>query len=258
MHQPHIVMLNKAYPPWIGGIESHVRDLSEGLVQRGYRVTALVCHEGRNTEQIVLNGVNVVRVGTWGNFLSQPIAFDYFKHLQELQPDVVHVHVPFPLGWFSATHVDASIPILCTWHSDIIRQRFLKLIYHRFEKRFLKRCQTIISTSPQLLEHSVELKNFRDKVTVIPLALPEPPELHDTEFADELSKLKNESGKPLVSFVGRLVGYKGLRYHSGDGTGDAQLIIAGDGPMGYPPRITGYINCPRENGFICWGKSARR
>ncbi len=34
-----VLMLTDLYPPFIGGIEQHVRNLSHGLVERGHEVT---------------------------------------------------------------------------------------------------------------------------------------------------------------------------------------------------------------------------
>ncbi|MEW6236994.1 MAG: glycosyltransferase [Candidatus Omnitrophota bacterium] len=225
----HIVMLNKAYPPWTGGIERHVRDISEELARRGWRVSVL-CGANAPFETREWNhSVRVIRVPRWGSLLSQPLLTRFFLRLEELKPDMLHIHVPFPLGWFAANQVFQRIPIVAAWHSDIVRQRFFKPFFHPFEQLFLSRCDRIIPTSEPLLQSSRALRKHRDKCVAIPLAVREngmkssPRSVH---------KIREQYGSPIVLFVGRLVGYKGLPYLlRAMANVNAVLLIAGDGPL---------------------------
>ena len=63
--RPRIVLINKAYPPWIGGIERHVRDMGEALVRRGWPVAALVCNSGWYETREIQNGVRIIRAPQW-------------------------------------------------------------------------------------------------------------------------------------------------------------------------------------------------
>ena len=57
-----VLMLTDLYPPFIGGIEQHVRNLSHGLVERGHEVTvATMSVAGQPAEQVD-EGVRVVRL----------------------------------------------------------------------------------------------------------------------------------------------------------------------------------------------------
>ncbi len=227
---PHVVILNKAYPPWIGGIERHVCDISKELVKRGWKVTALVCNDCNQLCNETIDGVEVIRMPQLIRIFSQPIVTGYLKRLQELKPDLVHVHAPFPLGWGVVNAIPEKIPLICTWHSDIIRQRFLMPLLASFQDRFLARCSKIIATSQPLIHNSSDLRKFSDKCTVIPLAIPPGDSSHEAEILEKAAKIKDKCPKPLFLYVGRLVGYKGLKYlieamQSVQGT----LLIAGDG-----------------------------
>src|SRR5665647_3107173 len=59
-----VTMVNKYYsPPHLGGVETVVRTLSEGLVEHaGARVRALVSNENRARVEETIGGVDVVRL----------------------------------------------------------------------------------------------------------------------------------------------------------------------------------------------------
>jgi rhamnosyl/mannosyltransferase len=188
----------------------------------------LCCHDKRLETREWINGVRVIRVPRWANFLSQPLVTRFFTRLEELQPDLLHVHVPFPFAWFAANQIYERAPIVCTWHSDIVRQRWLKLLYYPFERLFLSRCDRILPTSQPLLEHSQSLKRYAHKCTIMPLAIKDRPR------PDEplVQSIKAKMQKPIVLFTGRLVGYKGLPYLIRAMVDvDAVLLIAGEGAL---------------------------
>ena len=82
-----------------------------------------------------------------------------------------------------------------------------------------------------MIEHSRALAPVKDKCTPIPLSLP-PNGYNKLGNADRNSKITQEAKKPTLLFVGRLVGYKGLLFFiQAMKTVDAQLLIAGDGPL---------------------------
>ncbi len=224
-------MLNKAYPPWIGGIERYVRDISEALAGRGWKITVLVCNDARFETREKIHGVDIIRVPRWGTLLSQPIPSKFFRRLNSLPMDLLHVHVPFPLAWLAVRKIDKSVPVVCTWHSDIVRQRSLMRFLSPLERNFISRCSRILPTSYEFMKNSSALKHFRNKCTVIPLAIP-PNIAQSQRIAPTLcSQIKKRFGNRLLLFVGRLVGYKGLNYLiDAMSSIDAPLIIAGDGP----------------------------
>jgi len=58
-----ILMLTDLYPPLIGGLEQHVRNLSHGLVGRGHRVTVATMSHGDLPRDESDHGVRVHRMG---------------------------------------------------------------------------------------------------------------------------------------------------------------------------------------------------
>ncbi len=214
----------------MGGIERHVRDISEALVQKGYTVTALVCADDGKFVDEIIKDVRVLRIPRWGTVLSQPLTWGYIKTLKTLQPDVVHCHVPFPMAWLAVRYLPKNMPVVCTWHSDIVRQRFLMPLLSLFEQAFLRRCGRVIVTSPEYLESSQPLQEHRDKCSVIPLTLPPDDVIDEQSITTQLKVFQQQFQRNTVLYMGRLVGYKGLPYlieamkHV-----DGDLILAGTG-----------------------------
>ena len=56
-----ILHVYKDYYPVLGGMENHIKALSEALVTRGYDVTVLVTHPTSRTHIEDMNGVHVIK-----------------------------------------------------------------------------------------------------------------------------------------------------------------------------------------------------
>lgn len=238
-----ILHVNKLYTPWIGGIETVVQDIAEGLIQfSDMDCEVLVCRvRGRSTKSLV-NGVWVTRVASMGRFLSAPVAPGFPRQLQQMAPefDVIHIHVPFPLAmlcnWRDIRNHGARLVI--HYHSDIVRpvQRMLVDRLRGFERRFMESADRIIVTSEGLLRNSRTLESYRDKCQVVPLSidLTKFRTLSAPEIATARLRFDLDSRERLVLFAGRLVYYKGLQYLvEAVRDLDVKLFIAGEGPLRY-------------------------
>ncbi|WP_082705839.1 glycosyltransferase family 4 protein [Aneurinibacillus thermoaerophilus] len=231
-----ILQVNKFYPPVIGGVEKVVYDLVEGMCSLA-EMEVLVANTEWKYVQEIEHKAKIHRVPSIGTYFSMPVAPTFPLWLKKIKTDIIHFHFPFPLGELSYLLVDkiANIPAktVVTWHSDIVRQkRFLKL-YHPFLKRFLEKVDTIIATSPNMVEASPYLKEHKDKCRVIPLGI----DVKEWEKTDKLfenvKKVREEVAiKPIILFVGRLVYYKGVEYLIEAMTEiNASLFLVGEGPL---------------------------
>lgn len=236
-----ILQVNKLYTPWIGGIETVIQDLAEGLRQfSDVDCEVLVCRDrGRSTKSVV-NGVPVTRVGSLGMLLSTPVAPGFPSRLREMAAsfDIVHVHVPFPLAmlcdWRAIRKL--GVRLVIHYHSDIVRpmQRVLLRGLSALERRFMESADRIIPDSEGLLQNSVTLAPYREKCRAIPPSIdlskirPRSP----SGVATARSRYGLASSDRVVLFAGRLVYYKGVQYLiEAVGGCDVQLLIAGDGPL---------------------------
>lgn len=227
-----ILHIGKYYYPYHGGMESVVKDLCEGLVKENQEVEVLCSHTLPVSKNEVINKVKVSRVFRLGTLLSQSLTPSLLTNIffKSKKFDVVHLHCPNPLAELASLFIPKNVPLVITYHSDIIRQKAILPFYRPLQKKILNRAQKIIVPTLNHINCSDILPEYREKCEVIPFGL-------NTEFMPELktletkaSALKEKYGKYAL-FVGRLVGYKGLDVlieacrHVED-----KVLIVGQGP----------------------------
>lgn len=225
-----VLHIYKDYPPVVGGIENHLRLLAEGQARRGLDVTVLVTSPGRSTTVTVENDVRVIRAARWATVSSAPLSVELFRWMRRLTADVTHLHFPYPIGELALLTLGRRRTTILTYHSDIIRQRWLGRAYRPFLWRLLHRVDRIIATSPQYVQSSRYLRAVADKCTVVPLAIDPRPFLQVDP--QQVAEVRRRFGEPLLLFVGRLRYYKGLEYLlQAMRQIDATLLVIGSGPM---------------------------
>ena len=234
-----ILMVNKYYPPHVGGIEFHVRDLAEALARAGHEVRVLVCNNENAYKEEIIQGVEVVRLPRDFEKASTPVSFYFRKTLERfaLEADLVHFHFPYPFGEFEwlRTKAHKKVPYVVTYHTDIVRQKLELALYRPFLKRFLVGAARIMASSPQVIEYSEFLKPLEAKCTQVNFGLPVEHIAHNEAAAKRAQELRAQlSNHPIVLFVGRLVYYKGvdvlveaMRYTADD----VEFIVIGKGEL---------------------------
>lgn len=236
-----ILMVNKYYPPHVGGIEFHVRDLAEGLVRAGHEVRVLVCNNDKTYKEETMNGVEVVRLPRDFEKASTPVSFFFRKTLARFadEADLVHFHFPYPFGEFewlrTPNFKEKKTPYVVTYHTDIVRQKMALALYRPFLQKFLDGAALIIASSPQLIEYSEFLAPRTEKCRQINFGLPVENIAHNQAAVKRAQELRASlSDKPVVLFVGRLVYYKGVDVLA-DALefidSEAQLVVIGRGEL---------------------------
>jgi rhamnosyl/mannosyltransferase len=223
-----ILQIYKDYPPVLGGIEGHLRDLCEGLAARGHAVTALVTNlDGRTSTERPRAGLTVLRAARMAHAASTPLSPAMIGLARAVRADVVHLHFPYPPGDLAALAAPGRPPLVVTYHSDIVRQRALLRLYRPLLALTLCRAARIIATSTNYVNSSPFLRLYAAKCTVVPLGVDvrrfAPPPLNVERF--------NVQRSNIILFVGRLRYYKGLHLLlEAMPRVDATLVIAGTGP----------------------------
>jgi rhamnosyl/mannosyltransferase len=244
-HPLRVTMVNKYYsPPHLGGVETVVRTLSEGLVEcSGARVRALVSNEGRERLEETIGGVDVVRLPRQLALSSAPVAAGLRGALRdELRrvgpdgpepPDVVNLHSPYPWGELSFLQASPDVPSVVLYHSDIVRQKRLLTAYRPFLERFLDRVDLIVTSSPNMVRNSPFLAPRAERCRVVPFGLPAQHLAATPVALRRAAELRAaHAGRQIVLFVGRLVYYKGVDVLvRAMADVDADLVLVGDGPM---------------------------
>jgi rhamnosyl/mannosyltransferase len=231
-----ILEVNKAYHPHIGGIETLVKQYSEELgAICGADVKVLVCRDGRGrTSRETLNGVSVTRAGSLGTYFKCPISFSFIRLFRKMakKADVVHIHLPFPLADAAALLSGYKGRIVVSWHSDVVKQKKLMLVYKPFMRWLLKRADAVIVATEGHINGSEHLPEFRKKCRIVPYGL-WPEDYTSVEKAPILSGKASDKNAVKVFFSGRLVYYKGvdvlLRAFSE--TKNCELFISGEGDL---------------------------
>lgn len=228
-----ILQIGKFYSPIPGGMETILRTLSEGLAAAGHSVTVVCAGAKARRIEEKIAGVRVIRLPYFGKLLSQPLTPTLPLELlrEASSSDLVNVHTPNPLAELSSLALPSRIPLVVSYHSEIVRQKALLPLMKPLLNRELARARSIVVATPRHVSESPFLSRIPEKCAVIPYGIPSPPPEPTPEVTAQARALQDRHGK-FVLFVGRLVGYKGvsvlIRAMKDVG---ANLVVVGAGPM---------------------------
>ena len=231
-----VLVVNKAYWPHLGGVETVARQLAEGAAVAGFDMDVL-CLADRDSEEKI-NGVRVHRVRTSLSVGSAPLAWKFQEKYGELaaKADVIHFHAPNPMGELALLlrGRGKAEKVICTYHSDPLKPKWAAGAYQRLLRLFLDRCDTVVATSPNYIQTSPVLKPIEKRCTVIPLGVDvERFSKVDIEAVAQCEKMVEGLPRPRVLFVGRLVYYKGvdILLKALVQVPEVSCIIVGEGPL---------------------------
>lgn len=223
-----VLHLGKYYPPVPGGIETHVKEVCEGLAKLNFEVACLVSSSSYKTCFERVNGVDLIRFGKLFKN-APPVNLSLLPYLRRSVRnfDIVHLHMPNPCAEVSCLLAKPK-KLVVSYHADIVN-KFGAGLYLPIQKKVLRMADRIIVTSMRYASSSPVLRKFLHKCVVIPYGI----SLSNFKTAnkrqvDELRRL----GSPIFLFVGRLVEYKGIEYlvkamRSVNGI----LLLVGTGPL---------------------------
>ncbi len=231
-----ILQVNKAYYPHVGGIESLVKQYSEEL--SGYddvEVKVLVCRSERGkTVHERIKGADVTRAGSLGTYFSCPLSFSFLRLFRKMakDADVVHIHVPFPLADAALMLSGFRGRVVVSWHSDIVKQKKLMMLFRPLIKNTLKRADCIIAATKGHIDGSDYLPQFREKCRIIPYGIT-PEDYLSVKRVPFLAEKCTDKGSVRVFFTGRLVYYKGadVLLEAFAKVNGCELFLAGTGEL---------------------------
>ncbi len=225
-----VLHVGKFYPPYPGGIESHLQTLCEEL-SKSIEVEVLVASDRWRSERSTQSGVEVVRLATALMLHGTPIVPLMAREMRRARPDVVHLHFPNPMAALACLMSRLDGPIVVTWHSDVVRQRRAAAAFAPLLSLLLRRCSAIIVGSTAYIETSAVLSSRRELCRVIPFGIRA--DAFEHPDAARVAELRRRYGERIVLGVGRLIYYKGFENLVRAMAGvRATALIAGDGPLG--------------------------
>lgn len=239
-----VLQLGKQYFPHIGGIEATMQQIAEGI-QGEVESYVLVAQEKGKAHKEVINGVPVYYAKSLGVVASLPISLDLVQYLcrHAYEYDVIHLHMPFPLGDLACLLSGFKGKLVLYWHSDIVRQRKAMIFYKPLMNWTLKRADSIAIATRGNIDGSPYIKPFEHKCVIIPFGLrKEWDEKSDYYWANRIEETEEEKTETLrLLFIGRLVYYKGcdvlicamekIKAEFGEDMEDIELKMVGGGPL---------------------------
>lgn len=225
--------LGKYYPPSPGGIESHVRTLALAQAGLGAAVEVLcVNHEPGPTVEGRDGEVTVRRLGRSRKLSKLDVCPELVPALRGIEADILHLHVPNPTMILGLVRARPMVPLVVTYHSDVVRQKVLNLAFRPFERIAYRRVRAVLPTSPPYAGGSRFLRSYGDRLRVLPHGI-DLDEYLDPSAADreEAERIRARYPSPLWLGCGRLVYYKGFVNAIRALTRVAgTLLLVGEGP----------------------------
>jgi len=199
------------YYPYIGGVETHVREISERLVKKGFKVEVLTTDpSGKLPREEIMNGVKVKRFKSWAPNENYHFSRGLKKYLMKYSNkyDVVHAHSYHDFPALYAAQAENRNKLVFSPHyhgrGHTFFRSWLHIPYKLLGKKIVDRADKIICVSNyerRLFAKTFGIKN--ENITVIPNGV------NLEEFKRPEKKKKNNR---VILYVGRIEKYKGIHY----------------------------------------------
>jgi len=210
------------YPPLAAGITCYLADVSDELARRGHQVDVHVAGVRHSRRDRLASSVVVHRHRELARVLSMPISPGLVREMRGIEADVVHVHMPNPIGELGA--LLSKSPLVCTFHAQLVRQKALEPLYGPMRTKLLRRATSVLVSSAAMTKVP-ELAPVAGNVEILPFGVS--PRLISPVRVNRVS-----SEVLRLLFVGRLVYYKGLDVllRAVALVEDVTLDVVGEGP----------------------------
>ena len=213
-----ILHISKYYYPFSGGTEQIARDVVLSL-KNEYIQKVIAFNDEKKDKIDNVDGIEVVKCGCFTKIAAQALSISYERNLHNLMedfnPDIVVFHYPNPFvaALLLRELKKSKAKLVLYWHLDIVRQKYLKLLFTSQNKSLLARADKIIATSPNYIEGSKWLQSVKTKCIVIPNCI----NVERMEITQEIEKKvlnirAQNKNKTICVAVGRHTEYKGFSY----------------------------------------------
>jgi O-antigen biosynthesis rhamnosyltransferase len=220
------------YPDTVGGIEQVIKQLIRSTDALGCESEVLTLSTSKKDRIVEVDGHTVYRCKTLFQFASTPFSLSVIYRFWELaqRADIIHYHCPYPLADLLHLFLGMNKPSIVSYHSDIVKQKYLLTLYQPLQRWFLSHVSYIVAASPNYIKSSTVLSKFKDKVSMIPYGLDK--SLYPRISLKKTNRWTEKFGSRFFLFLGVLRYYKGLHVlvESALAT-NYPIVIAGAGPV---------------------------
>lgn len=213
-----ILHISKYYYPFSGGTEQIARDTVLAL-KGEYEQKVIAFNDGKEDKVDIVDGIEVTKCGCFTKIAAQSLSSSYGRHLhkvmREFNPDVVVFHYPNPFvaALLLKELKKSKAKLVVYWHLDIVRQKYLKLLFEPQNKELLNRADKVIATSPNYIEGSKWLQSAKSKCVVVPNCINVERMTVTPDIEKRAAEIRKENkDKTICMAVGRHTEYKGFTY----------------------------------------------
>lgn len=231
-----IVQVCPRFHPYVGGIETHVQQLSLNLIEKGFDFTVISVDSSRRLQkEEILNGIKILRVPGYAVNEDYLIPISLYKLIKNIDYDILHVHSyhAFP-ALVSAFAHNRKRKFVFTPHfigfPTSPYKKFLHMLYMPFGRRIFNIADKVICVSMAEIDLFNRVFNVpKSKSVYIPLPI-------DTRNIEYISPKFKDPHYINICCIGRLSKEKNVnvllrafriikeKYPL------ARLIIVGEGP----------------------------
>jgi rhamnosyl/mannosyltransferase len=225
------------FPDPPGGLQEAIRQICLSTSAIGIEAKVFTLSPHPLPQKINAIEAEVVRCRSWAAPASCDLggldAVMQFRALSDWA-DVIHYHFPWPFADVLRLFGARNKPSVMTYHSDIVRQRYLGKVYGPLMRQTLKGMSAVVATSPAYAATSLVLTQHvhAENLKTIPLGIVDYASDVTDDRANEntLARL-NLGDRPFVLALGVLRYYKGLHtLIEAASKIDGMVVIAGSGP----------------------------
>lgn len=224
------------FHPHIGGVESHVLDLSRRLVDLGFDVEIVTSMYEPLPQREKIFDLSVTRLKPVTIRWKTPVTFQLRKYTSSTDADIVHAHSPPPLdSYFAARGAKASgKPFVITYHCDLEIPGILgPSIVWFYDRTFGS--YTVSSADKIIVTTSTYAATSRSVWNYVPAVIPNAVDSEMFNPSVDGLEIRERHGirsdDKMVLFVGRLVSHKGIDHllEAARIVRDAKFVIVGGG-----------------------------
>lgn len=241
-----VLQLGKFYPVR-GGVEKVMYDLTLGLSSSGVDCDMLCARIEKDTD---VDKDGIVRLNDHGRVLTVKaykklagtmLAPALITRLRKIcrEYDIIHVHHPDPMAALALMLSGYKGKVVLHWHSDILSQKAMLVLYKPLQNWLIKRADLILGTTPIYIAQSPHLAAARERkqdMSFLPIGVkPVRSAADDEALAEQTAAIRAQYGnRRIVYSLGRLIPYKGYRYLVEAAQylpEDCCVLIGGAGPL---------------------------